>query len=45
MRTEYDFPKASSAVIPQKRKTRISIFIDNAILENSGRGRRKAGSG
>ena len=33
MRTEYDFSKGKrGAVIPQKGKTRISIFIDNAIL-------------
>jgi hypothetical protein len=33
MRTEYDFSKGKlGAVIPQKGKTRISIFIDNAVL-------------
>jgi hypothetical protein len=34
MRAEYDFSKGKrGAVIPQKGKTRISIFIDNSILE------------
>lgn len=34
MRTEYDFSKSKrGAVIPQKGKTRISIFIDNAVLD------------
>lgn len=33
MRTEYDFSKGKrGAVISEKGKTRISIFIDNAIL-------------
>jgi len=33
MRPEYDFSKGKrGAVIPRKGKTRISIFIDNAIL-------------
>ncbi|MBE3118765.1 MAG: BrnA antitoxin family protein [Candidatus Atribacteria bacterium] len=34
MRKEYDFSKAKrGAVIPQKGKTRISIYIDDEILE------------
>ena len=34
MRAEYDFSKGKrGAVIPQKSKTRISIFIDNAVLD------------
>ena len=34
MRAEYDFSKAErKALIPNKGKTRISIFIDNAVLE------------
>ena len=34
MRAEYDFSKAKrGAVIPQKGKIRISIFIDNAVLD------------
>jgi len=34
MRPEYDFSKGKrGAVIPQKGKTRISIFIDNAVLD------------
>ena len=34
MRKEYDFSKAKrGAVIPQKGKTRISIYIDDKILE------------
>ena len=33
MRAEYDFSKGKrGAVIPQKGKSRISIFIDNAVL-------------
>jgi BrnA antitoxin of type II toxin-antitoxin system len=33
MRPEYDFSKGKrGAVIPQKGKTRISIFIDNSVL-------------
>jgi hypothetical protein len=34
MRAEYDFSKGKrGAVIAQKGKTRISIFIDNAVLD------------
>ena len=34
MRDEYDFSKAErKALIPNKGKTRISIFIDNAVLD------------
>jgi hypothetical protein len=34
MRAEYDFSRGKrGAVIPQKGKTRISIFIDNAVLD------------
>jgi hypothetical protein len=34
MRVEYDFSKGKrGAVLPQKGKTRISIFIDNAVLD------------
>jgi hypothetical protein len=34
MRVEYDFSKAKrGAIVPQKGKTRISIFIDNAVLD------------
>ena len=34
MRAEYDFSKAErKALIPNKGKTRISIFIDNAVLD------------
>jgi hypothetical protein len=34
MRTEYDFSKGKrGAVLPQKGKTRISIFIDNTVLD------------
>ena len=33
MRREYDFSKGKrGAVIPQRGKTRISIYIDNAVL-------------
>ena len=34
MRAEYDFSKGErKALIPSKGKTRISIFIDNAVLD------------
>lgn len=34
MRTDYDFSEGErKALIPQKGKTRISIFIDNAVLD------------
>jgi hypothetical protein len=34
MRAQYDFSKGKrGAVLPQKGKTRISIFIDNAVLD------------
>jgi hypothetical protein len=34
MRPEYDFSKGKrGAVVPQRGKTRISIHIDNAVLE------------
>ena len=34
MRAEYDFSKATrKALIPSKGKTRISIFIDNSVLD------------
>jgi BrnA antitoxin of type II toxin-antitoxin system len=34
MRAEYDFSKAErKALIPNRGKTRISIFIDNAVLD------------
>jgi len=46
MRAEYDFSKGKrGAVIPQKGKTRISIFIDNAILDEFRSRADKAGTG
>lgn len=46
MRAEYDFSKGKrGAVIPQKGKTRISIFIDNAILEAFRARAEKSGTG
>ena len=46
MRTEYDFSKGKrGAVIPQKGKTRISIFIDNAVLDAFRAKAEKAGTG
>ena len=46
MRAEYDFSKGRrGAIIPQKGKTRISIFIDNAILEAFRARAAKAGTG
>ena len=46
MRPEYDFSKGKrGAVIPQKGKTRISIFIDNAVLAEFRATAEKAGTG
>jgi hypothetical protein len=46
MRAEYDFSKAKrGAVMPQKGKTRISIFIDNAVLDAFRARADKAGTG
>ena len=46
MRTEYDFSKGKrGAVIPQKGKTRISIFIDNAVLDEFRARAERAGTG
>src|SRR3970040_994316 len=46
MRAEYDFSKGKrGAVIPQKGKTRISIFIDNAVLDGFRARAQKAGTG
>jgi hypothetical protein len=46
MRAEYDFSKGKrGALIPQKGKTRISIYIDNAILEAFRARAERAGTG
>jgi hypothetical protein len=46
MRAEYDFSKGKrGAVIPQKGKTRISIFIDNAVLDEFRARADKTGTG
>ena len=46
MKAEYDFLKGKrGAVIPQKGKTRISIFIDNSVLEAFRSRAEKAGAG
>jgi hypothetical protein len=46
MKGEYDFSKGKrGAVIPRKGKTRISIFIDNATLEEFRARADKAGTG
>jgi hypothetical protein len=46
MRAEYDFSKGKrGAVIPQKGKTRISIYIDNSVLEAFRARAEKAGTG
>ena len=46
MRAEYDLSKGKrGAVIPQKGKTRISIFIDNAVLDEFRTRAEKAGTG
>ena len=46
MKTEYDFSKGKrGAVIPQKGKTRISIFIDNSVLNEFRARAEKSGIG
>ena len=46
MNAEYDFSKGKrGALIPQKGKTRISIFIDNAVLDEFRARAEKAGTG
>ena len=46
MKPEYDFSKGKrGAVVPPKGKTRISIFIDNAILDEFRSRAEKAGTG
>lgn len=46
MKPEYDFSKGKrGAVIPQRGKTRISIFIDNAVLDGFRARAEKAGTG
>ena len=46
MKREYDFSKGKrGAVVVQKGKTRISIFIDNAILDEFRARAEKAGIG
>ena len=46
MRAEYDFSKGKrGAAIPRTGKTRISIFIDNAVLDAFRARAERAGSG
>ena len=46
MKKEYDFKKGKrGAVVPQKGKTRITIFIDNDVLEEFRARADKAGYG
>ena len=46
MRAEYDFSKGKrGAVVPQKGKTRISIFIDDVVLDQFRARAEKAGTG
>ena len=46
MKGEYDFSSGKrGAVMPQKGKTRISIFIDNAVLDEFRARAEKAGTG
>jgi len=46
MRAEYDFSKGKrGAVLPQRGKTRISIFIDNAVLDAFRARAQKMGTG
>lgn len=46
MRAEYDFSKAKrGALLPTKGKTRITIYIDDAVLEEFRSRAEKAGTG
>ena len=46
MKAEYDFSKGKrGAVVPNKGKTRISIFIDNAVLDEFRARAEQAGTG
>jgi hypothetical protein len=46
MKAEYDFSKGKrGAALPQKGKTRISIFIDNAVLDEFRARAERAGAG
>ena len=46
MKAEYDFSKGTrGAVVPNKGKTRISIFIDNAVLDEFRARAEQAGTG
>ena len=46
MRSKYDFAKGKrGAVLPQKGKTRISIFIDNTVLDGFRVRAEQAGTG
>jgi uncharacterized protein (DUF4415 family) len=46
MKKEYDFKNARrSAVVPQKGKTRITIYVDNDVLEEFRERADAAGSG
>lgn len=46
MKGNYDFSKGKrGSLIPQKGKTRISIFIDNAVLDEFRARAEKAGTG
>jgi len=46
MRAEYDFSKGKrGAVIPQKGKTRISIYIDDVVLDQFRARAERAGTG
>jgi len=46
MKAEYDFSRGKrGAVIPQRGKTRISIFIDNAVLDEFRVRAEQAGTG
>jgi len=46
MKAEYDFSKGKrGALIPQPGKTRITIYIDNAVLDEFRRRAEQAGTG
>ncbi len=46
MRAEYDFSKGKrGALLPAKGKTRITIYIDDAVIEDFRRRAEKAGTG
>jgi uncharacterized protein (DUF4415 family) len=46
MKAEYDFPKGKrGAILPSEGKTRITIYVDNAVLEAFRTRAEEAGTG